>query len=175
MEDTYDLLRRAIIQILGPRPSAERRRQIATDLRALADQQERMAARESGGPNMPLNRPATANTPAEARQHEVERTPGMYVRISFEPDPQTGNKRVRLSLAKQIWYDLGSPERIDVQQAGGEIWIVPATGKAGYKLAGGMSTQSCVVGGTNPVTQLEPGRYAASIRAGAIIVGARVA
>lgn len=167
-EDTYDLLRRAIVQVLGPRPSPERRRQVAGDLRALADQQERLAA--SSGSRQPVQAP-----PAAEGQPDAQRSPGMYVRISHEPDPQTGNKRVRLSLAKQIWYDLGSPERIDVQPSGGEVWIVPATGKSGYQLASGMSTLSCVVKNGAAVAQFPPGRYAASIRAGAIVIGPRVA
>lgn len=168
-EDTYDLLRRAVVEILGPRPTAERRRQLAVDLRAMAEQQERMAAREGG--ERQSERPAKpAVVPPPAA-----RGPGMYVRITHEPDPQTGAKRMRLAIAKQIWYDLGSPERIDVQRTGDEIWIVSATGKSGYSLTGGMSTQSCVVNWNAPLAALVPGRYAAFIRAGAIIVGEQVA
>lgn len=168
-DDIYDMVRRAVVEILGPRPSAERRRQLAVDLRAMAEQQERMAAREGG--EQRSERPAASATVPP----KVARGPGMYVRITHEPDPQTGAKRMRLAIAKQIWYDLGSPERIDVQQTGNEIWIVSATGKSGYGLTGGMSTQSCVVNWNAPLAALAPGRYAAFIHAGAIVVGEQVA
>ncbi|MBC8162911.1 MAG: hypothetical protein H7Z42_17010 [Roseiflexaceae bacterium] len=168
-DDIYDLLRRAVVELLGPRPSPARRRQLAIDLRAMADQQERLAARE-----IPNRSQELSATPAP-KPPKVERSPGMYIRITHEPDPQTGAKRMRLAIAKQIWYDLGSPERIDVQRAGDEIWLAPTTGKTGYALTGGMSTQSCVVHWNAPLAVLTPGRYAAFLRAGVIVVGEQVA
>jgi hypothetical protein len=99
----------------------------------------------------------------------------MYVRINREPDPQTGTMRVRLSLGRQIWLDLGSPERIDVQRVGTEVWVVGATGRAGYRVSVSMGTPSCVVAPDAPVTALSPGRYAAALRAGAIVVGEKIA
>lgn len=162
-DETYDQLRRAIIGVLGPRPSPERRVQVAADLRAIADQQERMAAREGGA--MPTALAPTA----------PERIPGKYIRIAYDPDPLTGARRVRLSLGKQIWFDLGNPPRIDVQRVGNAIWIVSAlTNKVGYQLQMGGSLPSCIVPDSTPVAQLQPGRYAADMRAGAIVVGERV-
>lgn len=164
-DETYDQLRRAVIAVLGPRPTPERRVQVAADLRAIADQQERMAARDGGAQ-------LAAPTPAA----EPERVPGKYVRVAYDPDPLTGARRVRLSLGKQIWFDLGSPPRIDVQRVGGAIWIVSAlTGKVGYQLQMGGSLPSCIVSDSTPIAQLQPGRYSAELRAGAIVVGERVA
>lgn len=164
-DETYDQLRRAVVAVLGPRPSAQRRAQVAADLRAIADQQERMAAREGGA--VPAASPtATTN----------QRVPGTYVRVAYDPDPLTGTRRVRLSLGKQVWFDLGSPPRIDVQRVGDAIWIVSAvTGKVGYQLQMGGSLPSCIVPDSTPIAKLQPGRYAASLRAGAIVVGERVA
>lgn len=170
-DEIYDQLRRAVVQILGPRPSPERRAQVATDLRALAEQQERLAA------SVPQSRQAIAN----ARSLEYgDRTPaqpavGMYVRIKLEADPQTGAQRLRLALGHQIWIELGSPERVDVQPAGAECWIVPTTDRAGYALSTSMGQPSCVIAGATPLSRLLPGRYAATIHAGAIVIGARVA
>jgi hypothetical protein len=56
--DSYDILRRAVVEALGPRATPERRRQIAAELRALAEQQERMAERAEI--NRPLARPRAA-------------------------------------------------------------------------------------------------------------------
>ena len=169
-EDSYDILRRALLSALGPRPSPERRRQVAADLRSLAEQQERMAARvPSGQPGIEDRQPraepgARASGPA-----------GFYVRIKPEQDPQTGVLRVRLSLGQQVWMAIGSPERIEIQRVGPNIWIVPAAGGAGARLATGAGLPSCVVDRAGPLARLQPGRYAASVQAGALVVGERVA
>lgn len=165
-DDLYDQVRRALVQLLGPRPSPERRLQLARELRALADQQERMAAREGGGAAPAAPAPAAA----------AERMPGMYIRIAYDPDPLTGARRVRFSIGKQIWFELGSPERIDAQRVGGEIWVVSSlSGKIGYQLMMGGSLPSCIVPDSSPLAQLGPGRYAMRMRAGAAVVGERVA
>jgi hypothetical protein len=161
-DDSYDILRRAVIQALGARPPAERRRQIAADLRALAEQQERMAARDTAGDSAP---PPRAGTAREA---------GFYVRLKHEQDPQTGALRLRVSLGQAIWSAIGGPDRIDVQRVGPNTWIVAASGKAGYPLALGMGLPSCVMANAGPLAELLPGRYAASLHAGAIVLGERV-
>lgn len=164
--DSYDILRRALIEALGPRPTPERRREVAADMRSLAEQQERMAARDEG---------AGAGAARAGRDAPREsQVAGMYVRITHEPDRQTGERRVRLSIARQIWYDLGSPERITVQRAGAEIWIEPTTARAGYLLQSG-SLPTCILAASDPLAAVAPGRYAASIKAGAIVVGPKVA
>jgi hypothetical protein len=53
--DSYDILRRAVVEALGPRATPERRRQIAAELRALAEQQERMAERAETQPASDAN------------------------------------------------------------------------------------------------------------------------
>jgi hypothetical protein len=158
--DSYDTLRRALIQALGPRPSPEQRRQIAADLRSLAEQQERMAERDAQAPR--------------ANQPTASRAAGMYIRLNLEPDAQTGAPRIRLSLGKQIWYDLGSPEHIQVQRVGAETWIVAAKDGAGYQLSTAGSLPSCLVDAAGSLSHLRPGRYAASTRAGALVIGERV-
>jgi hypothetical protein len=121
--------------------------------------------------------PAGVREPQRARpvpQEDAGSTAGMYVRISHEPDRQTGQRRVRLSIGRQIWYDLGSPERITVQRAGAELWIEPTTARSGYELQSG-SLPTCILAAGDPLAALAPGRYAAALRAGAIVVGRKVA
>ncbi|MEN9938220.1 MAG: hypothetical protein RLZZ387_4799 [Chloroflexota bacterium] len=180
-DESYDRLRKAVIDALGPRPSPVRRRKVAADLKALAEQQERMAARDEqpsgAGPQRTTRgeeRPASPSLAQRAAEERAERVAGTYVRINHEPDPQTGALRVRVSLGKQLWSDAGSPERIDVQRAGNQVWIVPVRGKAGYALSFGGSLPSCVVDPQGPVKDLLPGRYATSLRAGAIVIGVRL-
>ena len=167
-DDTYDILRRAILQALGPRPTPERRRQIAADLRSLAEQQQRMAEKAERE-HQHLDKPAAQRPPTR-----LGRTPGTFIRIGREQDPLTGIMRLRLSLGQQIWTDLGSPKRIVVQQVGEEIWIVPDNGNSGHRLTIEARLPNCVIDYAGPLARLTPGRYAATIRAGALVVGQRL-
>jgi len=167
-ENSYDILRRALLDALGPRPSADQRRQIAADLRALAEQQERMADRDTpAAPRAGDKLPQTSQVVGKAST----RLAGYYVRIRPEQDPFTGVMRIRVSLGLPIWIALGSPERIEVQRTGSNIWIVPAVGAAGNQLTIGAGLPSCVMDSTGPLAQLVPGRYAATLQAGAIVIG----
>jgi len=159
--DSYDILRRAVVEALGLRPTPERRRQIAADLRALAEQQTRMAERvEARGPN---------GEPAP----QCRRPAGMYVRIRHEPDPRTGARRIRLLLGKQAWFELGSPERILVQPTGPEIWIVATRAASGLPIETGVGLPGCLAPPGTPLDRLPPGRYAVTLRAGALVIGSR--
>jgi plasmid stabilization system protein ParE len=160
--DSYDILRRAVVEALGPRATPERRRQIAAELRALAEQQERMAER------------AETQPASDATGRRTEHAAGMYIRIRHESDPLTGARRIRLLFGKQIWFDLGSPERIAIQPAGTEIWIVEAKGRSGLRVETDVGLPGCVVPDGTPLERLAPGRYAATLRAGALVIGARI-
>lgn len=162
MDETYDILRRALLSALGPKPSPEQRRKVAADLRALAEQQERMAARDAG---------VAAPSPARA---EPERAAGFYVRIGREQDAHTGAVRLRVSIGRSAWAALGSPERVEAQQAGSEIWLVAAKGAAGVLLAVGGGLPSGTMAAAGPLARLPSGRYAVTVRAGALVLGARV-
>ena len=159
--DSYDILRRAVVEALGPRATPERRRQIAAELRALAEQQERMAQRAEDQP-----------APGESARR-TDRAAGMYIRIRHEPDPHTGTRRIRLLFGKQVWFDLGSPQRIVIQRVGAEIWIVASKGEGGLRVETDVGLPGCIVPDGTPLDRLAPGRYAATLRAGALVVGAR--
>ena len=159
--DSYDILRRAVVEALGPRATPERRRQIAAELRALAEQQERMAQRTED-----------QAVPGESARR-TDRAAGMYIRIRHEPDPHTGTRRIRLLFGKQVWFDLGSPERIIIQRVGAEIWIVASKGEGGLRVETDVGLPGCIVPNGTPLDRLAPGRYAATLRAGALVVGAR--
>ena len=165
-DDSYDILRRAMLQALGARPAPERRRQIAADLRALAEQQERMAAATETDQ-------ASRATPSAP---EAQRRPaGTYIRIGREQDPHTAAVRLRVSFGRQIWADFGAPERIEVQRVGAEIWIVPAAGGTGYPISTDAYLPNCLLDNSGPLARLAPGRYAVRLHAGAIVVGERLA
>lgn len=171
-EDSYDILRRALVEALGARPTPERRRHVAADLRALADQQERMADRDAAVA-------ARADEPgaavADGTGAAKPRQAGFYVRLKHEQDPHTNVLRLRVSIGQAVWAALGSPERIEIQRVGPNIWIVPATGRAGHPLDTSVGLPSCVVALAGPLEQHQPGRYAASLLAGALVLGERLA
>ncbi|MGB9754062.1 hypothetical protein [Roseiflexus castenholzii] len=159
--DSYDIMRRAVVEALGARPTPERRRQIAAELRALAEQQERMAKR------------AEAQRLPDATERRAAHTAGMYIRIRYETDPHTGARRTRLLFGKQVWFDLGSPERVVIQRVGSEIWIVESKGESGLHVETDIGLPGCIVPDGTPLDRLAPGRYSASLRAGALIIGAQ--
>jgi hypothetical protein len=167
-QDSYDILRRAVVEALGSRPAPERRRQIAADLRALAEQQERMAERDEARAKEPPPRAIDGTGRAQ-------RPVGFYVRLKHEQDPHLPIVRLRVSLGGAIWAALGSPERIEIQRVGPNVWIVPSTSKAAHELDTRGSLPSCVVDLSGPLGQHAPGRYAATIHAGALVVGERLA
>jgi hypothetical protein len=166
--DSYDILRRALVEALGPRPTPERRRRVAADLRALAEQQERMAERDTERASQPPGiADGTGKTPPRAA--------GFYVRIKHEQDPHINVIRIRVSLGHAAWAAIGNPDRIDIQRVGPNIWIVPANGPAGHRLDTGAGLASCLVDMAGPLGQVLPGRYAAMLHAGAIVIGERLA
>jgi hypothetical protein len=170
--DPYDILRRAVIEALGARPNPERRRKVAADLRALAEQQERMAASaevdRAGRTEAGKSKAQRGDQPAQ------QRPPGMYIRIGHEQDPHTGAVRLRVSLGRQIWADIGGPDRVDMQRVDSDIWIVPAADNAGYALNTGDYLPNCLLNSAGLLAGLGPGRYAARIHAGAIVIGERL-
>ncbi|MFQ3632173.1 hypothetical protein [Roseiflexus sp.] len=158
--DSYDILRRAVVEALGARPTPERRRQIAAELRALAEQQERMAERAEA-------------QQTSATEKRAARTAGMYIRIRHESDPVTGARRIRLLLGKQAWFDLGSPQRIVVQRVGTTIWIVESKGASGLRIETDVGLPGCIVPDGTPLDRLAPGRYGVTLHAGALVIGAQ--
>jgi hypothetical protein len=114
------------------------------------------------------------SSPAETREPQ-RRPPGAYVRIGHEQDPQTGAVRLRISFGRQIWSDLGAPDRVDVQRVGSDIWIVPATGSAGYPVSTDAHLPNCLLDSSGPLARLASGRYAGRLHAGAIVIGERLA
>jgi hypothetical protein len=77
---------------------------------------------------------------------------------------------VRLSTS--LYYAAGSPARLDVQRVAGELLLRAARGDAGYKVMVNRGGIRIAASGSRDVIGLEDGKYAAEIRAGAIVVGA---
>lgn len=160
---------REIEQLLAPlllRPlrPAERRR-IADTLEALARQQRELAdaARRQQA------KPAAARATPRAPQAGPGRTPSRFVRVERVLVGQ--QERLRLYVGRGIWYDLGSPARLDVQREGGRVLLRPASGDAGFAVVAGRGMPRLWCDGARDLIDLEDGRYQAELRGGAIVVG----
>lgn len=168
-EDSYDVIRRAVVEALGAKPSAEQRRKIAADLRSLADQQVRMAERDEAKALEQTSRVV------DGSGRNTERQPGFYVRIKHEQDPHLQRIRIRVALGQAIWAAIGNPEWVDIQKVGPNVWIVESKKGAGYEIDTRVGLPACVVDMASPVGQFLPGRYRASLHMGAIVLGEKVA
>ena len=116
-------------------------------------------------------------TPAErvnARKAQAGpgRTPSRFVRIETETT-RGDTPRLRLYIGRGLWYEIGSPARIDVQRVGGSVWLRPARGDAGYAVTAGSGMPRCYVDGARDLLRLDDGKYSAEVRDGAIVLGSR--
>lgn len=102
------------------------------------------------------------------------RSPSNFVRVCHEPWGKGGRDRLRLYVGRQLWYDLGSPARLDAQRLGGQLVLRPAVGDAGLAFTAGKGMPRAFVDGWADVLGLEDGRYSARIENGAIVVGAAI-
>lgn len=85
-----------------------------------------------------------------------------------------GRDRLRLYIGRGLWYEIGSPARIDIQRVGGTLRLSLASGDHGYALMVGQGMPRAFVDGAADVLRLESGRYDAAVEAGAIVVGERL-
>lgn len=119
-----DDLKRAVLAALGPKPTPPQRRRIAAVLRGLADEQDQIAdaaAREQA-------RPAKERVGARKRGAGPGRAPSRFVRIERE---ESG--RLHLYVGRGLYYELGSPKRLDVQRLDIHIILSVADGGAGLR------------------------------------------
>lgn len=155
-----DALKSLIIAAKSPAQLA----QLAADLRELAAELDARAAAQQ----RQLGRPPAARVAPRSGKGGRPSTPWVQVFRRIRPG-EAEYLVVRLSVS--LYYAAGSPERLDVQRVGGELRLIPAHGDHGYKVmvnAGGIRIAAA---GSRDVIALEDGKYAAQIRAGAIVVG----
>ena len=132
---------------------------IAAFIRATAQAQRRQQTRPSGERAAP--RKATAGP---------GRRPSRFVRIARED--HGGRERVHLYVGRGLYYDLGSPARLDVQRLAGRVVLSSAAGDAGYAvMVGGGMPRFFADGARDLLADLEDGRYAGEVRAGRIEIG----
>jgi len=146
-------------------------------MEALAAELERIAAitrQVAEATRRQEGKPAAARVTPRSRKAGPGRAPSRFVRFVMEPWGKDGRERLRLYVGRGLYYDLGSPARLDIQRLGGELRLVPAAGDAGYAIMVGKAMPRAFVDGAADLVRLEPGRYAAAVRGGAIVVGERL-
>lgn len=163
-----DELKSLLAPMLARRLLAVERRQLAAALHFLAEQQEQIAAADDRiGHSM--RRVQEEATPRKRTGRPLG-SGGSFVTWAPYAD-HSGD----LSIAPRLWRDLGQPERLDVQRLGHQLELRPCLPPAGWKVLlpsgarGGMPKLG--IGRENAdILRLAPGRSAARIVGGAIIV-----
>jgi hypothetical protein len=170
---SMDDLCRAIVAILGKRPSPRQRRELAAHLRELADQQEQLAEATE----------RDARRPADKRISRVIRSsqagpgapPGGFLRLERARWSSEQTERLIVHIGRSVYYAIGSPPRLDVQRIGERLALVPARGEDGFKVtvrANVMPRMVCT--SAADLLELESGRYEAVIEAGVVYFGAQL-
>ena len=161
-------LRAALQSQLGRRPTVALRRALAAELRGLADEQERIIAAHT----RQLARPAAERVAPRKRTAGPGRAPSMFVRIAHEQ--HGGSERLHVYVGRGLYYQLGSPQRLDVQRLGGRLCLTPADGGQGYAVMVGTGMPRFFADGARDILDLEDGRYAGAIVGGAIVIGEKI-
>lgn len=167
---TPEDIRQALLPLLLRPLTPAQRELLATALEEAARTQRELAAAE----RREQTRPAAERVTPRAPHAGPGRAPSMFVRIALEPHGKDGRERLRIYIGRGLWYAIGSPARIDIQRTAGLLVLRPAQGDAGYALAVGSGMPRAFVDGAADVLRLEPGRYSAVMRGGALVVGERV-
>jgi len=183
-----DPLRRALHELLGPRPSAAKRRRLAEQLRALADEQERLAGAEARQQTKPpalrvsgiRSQVSGEETPAPGTRYPAPdtrkggRPSSMWVKIERRTRRIGEADELRVKLSRKLYYEAGRPERLDVQRIGGELLLIPSRGDAGYAVVANQGGVWINASGARDIIAESDGRYAAAVQAGRIVVGERL-
>jgi hypothetical protein len=146
--------------LTGGKRDDERERRHWRSLAAFeADDHRRPQAGTAPAPARPAHRPATG-------------TGGTDVAVL----DQRNAGSLKLCIGKELWRAIGSPARVALAMAAGGLTIAPtrATGPGTYALTGPPGgVPSCNIGRrrARETFGLAPGRYPATIVAGALLVG----
>ena len=159
-------LRRAVLAALGKRPTAAQREQLADVLEALAREQRQIASAE----RRQHGRPAAERATPRSGRAGPGRRPARFIRI--EREERAGRERLIVHIGRGLYYDLGSPARLDLQRLAGRIELRPATGDVGYALNVSKGMPRFYADGARELLEdLRGGRYVAEVQGGAIVVG----
>jgi hypothetical protein len=161
-----DPLRAALLAALGKRPSIALRRQLAEQLRALADEREHLLAAES----RQLAKPVAERLAPRSRGGGRPSTP--WIRIERYERSLAYVDEVRVKLSRALYHAAHEPKRLDPQRIGADLCLISASGDAGYHVTitvGGIWINAS--GARDLLADLADGRYAAEMRAGMIVIG----
>ncbi|HEU4327122.1 MAG TPA: hypothetical protein VFS21_28540 [Roseiflexaceae bacterium] len=163
-------LEQLLQRLLGPRPTAARRRELAEVLDHLAARQRALADAASRQERRP---PAERVGPP---RRAGGRPPGQFVRIEREARGDGDEAEVvLLHLGRGTYYAAGQPQRLDVQRLHGDIHLIPVDGNAGFAVLATRSyVRMKVASARNLLAHLVEGRYEATVSAGMIVIGERL-
>jgi hypothetical protein len=160
-----DDVRRAVLGLLGSRPTPARREQLATALEAEAERQRRIAAAERREQQRPAAERLTPKRGAGGRPSRP------WVVIEERPRRAGEATEIRLKLSRALFDAAGNPAHLSVQRFDGRLVLTPGAG--GYTIIANAGGVWINASGARDVLP-EAGRYAAEVRGGAIHIGERL-
>jgi hypothetical protein len=162
-----DPLRRALLSLLGPRPTAARRRELAALLRQLADEQEQIADADTRTGHV-VRRAQIAQEAAQQRTGRPKGTGARFVRVERRHSDKPG---AVVHVGRALWQELGEPARLDLQRIGATLRLTPCLPGVGYALSRPKNGMPRMTIGQDALEalRLDMRRYDARIEAGTIV------
>lgn len=160
-----ELIVRTLIGLAAEAKTAADHRQLAAALEAAAQQQRQLAeAKQRQQAKPPAQRVGGAGKGGRPSVPWVE-----IQRRERKDSSEADSLIIRLSTS--LYYQIGSPERLDVQRIGGRIMLLPS--REGYKVmanAGGIRINAS---GSRDLLP-EDGKYQVEAQAGSVVLGKRM-
>lgn len=156
-------LKRWISEVLGQRPRAATVQATADQLRSEAERLDRLAQALREESRKPPRERLRRRTP----QAGPGATPGDFVRI----ERRWG--KVRVHIGRALWYALGQPDRMDIQQSDATLLLIVAHGDSGFKCAVSNGAPYLTCMGAEPLLPPD-GRYTAAVEGPRITVGQQI-
>jgi hypothetical protein len=163
---------KAVEELLSPALVAAR---TPAQMEALAAELERIAAltrRVAEAQRRQAAKPAAKRL--NPKRGSGGRPSSPWVRIERTQRATGTADTLFIKISRSLYDSAGCPARLDPQRVGGRLVLVVVAGDAGYKVNVSLSRIAINASGARDLIDLEDGRYAATLEAGAIVVGGRL-
>lgn len=169
MPDDPHVQTQHLASVLSPAIRAAR---TPAQMEALASELERIAAltrATAGALRRQEKRPPQERV--GPRRKSGGRPSTLWVRVEREAREKAQADTVRVKLSRKLYYEVGRPDRLDVQKIDGRILLIPAQGDLGYKLNVNAGVVAINASGARDLLDGLEGKYSADVRGGSIVVG----
>lgn len=128
------VIRDTLVPLLASLRTAVQRRAAVRELRAIADEQERLADADDRVGHQ-LRQTAIQQRAAQQPTGRPRGSGARFVRWSPAATSRSGQRRSGvLQIGKALWQELGEPDRIDVTRNGSSLFLRPCEDGQGWKV-----------------------------------------